>query len=72
MITACKDIFYNHHIYPDGYRYHHRAIGRSLDGDSRLYSLSACLDRDGGDRQEVSGSVEDINILQVGLRCRAA
>ncbi len=38
-----SNIFYNHHIYTDGYRYRKRVLGHSLDGDSRLYSLVASL-----------------------------
>jgi hypothetical protein len=33
-------VIYNHHIYRDGYRYRGRAIGFSLDGDSRLGSAA--------------------------------
>lgn len=34
---------YNHFIYRDGYTYRGRPIGMSLDGDSRLFSLTASL-----------------------------
>lgn len=34
---------YNHFIYHDGYTYRDRPIGMSLDGDSRLFSLTASL-----------------------------
>ena len=34
---------YNHFIYTDGYTYRDRPIGMSLDGDSRLFSLTASL-----------------------------
>ena len=42
------DVIYNHGIYRTGYRYRGHAIGHSLDGDSRLFSLSASVTGSGG------------------------
>jgi hypothetical protein len=45
--TACGQhnfgCAYNHGIYTDGYRYHDRAIGHSLDGDGRMASIGGLL-----------------------------
>lgn len=36
-------VFYNHFIYKNGYRYRRRALGHSLDGDARLFSVVGTL-----------------------------
>jgi hypothetical protein len=37
------NVAYNHHIYKDGYRYYHRSIGHSIDGDSAMKSIRFSL-----------------------------
>lgn len=41
--NRAKGSMYNHFIYHDGYTYRDRPIGMSLDGDSRLFSVTASL-----------------------------
>jgi hypothetical protein len=40
---------YRNSLYPQGYAYRGRAIGHSMDNDSRMYTLAALLNRTNGD-----------------------
>ncbi|MCH8685482.1 capsule assembly Wzi family protein [Pedomonas mirosovicensis] len=51
---------YNHFIYRDGYTYYDRPIGASLDGDSRLFSVTGSLTDDKNRR--FYGAVRRANI----------
>ena len=39
---------YNHHIYRDGYRFHRRSLGHSMDNDGRMVGLGATVLTDAG------------------------
>lgn len=53
--------FYNHSIYSEGYRYRHRALGSSLDGDGRMFALSASLSDSRDHRVHLSWRSVDLN-----------
>ncbi len=52
---------YRNSLYPQGYTYHGRIIGHSMDNDSRMYSLGAILSRSDGSRWSVDVRRVELN-----------
>lgn len=52
---------YTHSIYSDGYQYRDRAIGHSIDGDSRQTAVGAMIVNGDGSSWEIAGQTAKVN-----------
>jgi len=52
---------YRNSLYPQGYSYHGRIIGSSMDNDSRMTTVAALLTRPGGDVLSVAVRQVELN-----------
>jgi hypothetical protein len=70
--TACEfsreepqfDCAYRNGVYPQGYTYHSRTIGHSMDNDSRMFSVGGVLTRSNG--EVLSVTLRDVKLNRDG------